>query len=90
VKYQEKKNGTGQVLSVYPTYQVNGNHWERIWFPDGNPGAYIHAEGRPAEYEGDKGAKLLEAFKAIALTGSFADGIMPDVPPKREWVRFDV
>jgi len=43
-------------------------------------------EGRPEEYT----EAVREAYEYVAKEGRFKDGIMPNVPPKREWVSWDL
>ncbi|KND89325.1 hypothetical protein TOPH_06062 [Tolypocladium ophioglossoides CBS 100239] len=59
--------------------------WRRIWFPNGPPAYYKDTELPPNEYDGKSKAQ----WEAFAQTGTFADGIMPDLPPPRECTRWD-
>lgn len=62
---------------------------ERIWFPDGPPAPNPWAEPPPEAYGGAVGA-FEEAYKFVAERGQFRDGVMPEEPPRREWVRWDL
>jgi nucleoporin NUP42 len=59
--------------------------WEKIWFPNGPPAYY-----RATEMDDDT---YSEGIKAVYLhlreTGEFQGGIMPFLPPKREWCLWD-
>lgn len=46
------------------------------------------AEGPSSAYEGPLGQALKEVYQAVYATGRFGDGLVPEVPPKREWVKF--
>ena len=68
-----------------PCYRRLDRAWEKIWFPDGAP-----VWNKPADLPDDA---YDEATKASYLYmrehGAFKDGVMPDLPPKREWCRWD-
>ncbi|KAH9819850.1 nucleoporin AMO1, partial [Teratosphaeria destructans] len=64
---------------------------ERIWHPDGPPERESEDALDKAElYTGDLGAVLKELYEYVRETGEFKDGIVPEIPPKREWVRWDL
>ncbi|TKA27942.1 hypothetical protein B0A50_04007 [Salinomyces thailandicus] len=64
---------------------------ERIWHPNGPPlNANPYAEAPPEVYTTELVAMLKEAYDHVSETGTFKDGIMPEIPPKREWVRWDL
>lgn len=63
----------------------------RVWFPNGAPTAAApDTEGVAGAYEGDKGAMLRACYEQVRASGEFLNGIMPECPPKREWVSFDL
>ena len=64
-----------------PCYKGNDGNWQRIWFPDGPP-AFTKAVDLPDEAY-DEATK--ENYRHLKQTGTFKDGIMPALPPKREW-----
>jgi nucleoporin NUP42 len=73
----------------------NPKQWERIWFPTGpqgwqlEPGKKEYKEGNPAEYEGENGKRLEEAYRYVRETGRFNPDLpIPDCPPKMEWVEW--
>ncbi|RDA92730.1 hypothetical protein CP533_1429 [Ophiocordyceps camponoti-saundersi (nom. inval.)] len=59
--------------------------WTRIWYPDGPP-AYAKDTDLPPEQYDEKSKAQWESF---AETGTFADGIMPELPPPRECTLWD-
>lgn len=58
----------------------------KIWMPNGPPKYTKDTEAEPEKYE-DPGVQ--QQWKAFLETGRFADGIMPEVPPKREFCVWD-
>lgn len=52
-----------------------------------HPGADPDAEGPPGAYEGQLGRALKDVYQAVYETGRFGD-LVPEIPPKREWVKF--
>lgn len=72
-----------------------GDHWDalqrdgtyqRIFHPQGPPPAKPGLEDDSSVYND----KLEEEYKYVSSTGTFKDGVMPAIPPKQEWVRFDL
>ena len=64
-----------------PCYKGNDDDWQRIWFPEGPP-AFTKTVDLPDEAYDD----LTKAsYRNLKETGTFKDGIMPIIPPKREW-----
>ncbi|QUC23158.1 uncharacterized protein UV8b_07399 [Ustilaginoidea virens] len=59
--------------------------WTRIWFPAGAPGYYKDTELPPEQY--DETSKM--QWAAFVQTGTFGDGIMPELPPRREFTQWD-
>jgi len=75
-----------------PHYRRPDGRFERIWFPDGPPAqtatAYIE---EPDEVYAAVGAVAVEeAYRFLAETGRFKDGMLPEVASRRGWVRFDL
>ena len=64
-----------------PCYKGNDGDWQRIWFPDGPP-VFAKTVDLPNEAY-DEGTKA--NYRHLKETGTFQDGIMPALPPKREW-----
>lgn len=68
---------------------------EKIWFPKGPDEKVLDKlgdavkrldfEGEEEDYEGGVQA----AYEELYETGEFKDGLLPMVPPKREWVSYD-
>ncbi|KAJ5115068.1 hypothetical protein NUU61_000827 [Penicillium alfredii] len=59
----------------------------RINFPDGPPdeASLRDSQGKPEEYT----PEIVEMYKFFLENGYFKDGVIPPVPPKREWISFD-
>ena len=64
-----------------PCYKSNDGNWQRIWFPDGPP-VFTKTVDLPDEAY-DEATK--ENYKHLGQTGTFKDGVMPALPPRREW-----
>ncbi|KAK0934518.1 hypothetical protein LTR29_013928 [Friedmanniomyces endolithicus] len=63
---------------------------ERIWHSDGIPDRPNPcAEAEPEVYLGDLGKVLKEVYEFVMEKQEFVD-VVPEVPPKREWVRWDL
>ncbi|KAK3708136.1 hypothetical protein LTR37_011640 [Vermiconidia calcicola] len=62
---------------------------ERIWMPDGAPGPNPDVETAPGTYEA-LGAVIKQVYDYMRENGTFKDGIVPEVPPKREWVDWNL
>lgn len=61
---------------------------QKIWFPSGPPSYNRDTEATDEKvYEDPKVLAQWEGF--VKNGGRFADGIMPEVPPKREWCVWD-
>jgi nucleoporin NUP42 len=68
---------------------------ERIWFPHGPPNLPSKATATEAEdpsvYESPElGAVLKGIYEYAATHGRFKDGIMPEIPPKAEWISYNL
>lgn len=79
----------------HPTVKVQKNgvvRETRVWFPQGPPAAAGAAdtEGVPEDYQGEKGELLAAVYEQMKIQGEFPDNFMPECPPKREWVSFDL
>lgn len=75
-----------------PTYRhPQTGKMERIWHPNGPPEMpNPYAEAPPELYMGDLGVLLKEVYDYVRQQEQFKDGVMPEIPPKREWLRWDV
>lgn len=60
--------------------------WERIWFPDGPPHPNPDAELPIEAYD----AKTIEAYLYFGKYGVWKDGWMPNLPPRSEWLQWDI
>ena len=64
-----------------PCYKGSDGSWQRVWFPDGPP-AFTKTVNLPDEAY-DEATKA--NYRHMKEMGTFKDGIMPALPPKREW-----
>ncbi|KAI5239673.1 hypothetical protein E4T43_06596 [Aureobasidium subglaciale] len=69
-----------------PHYRKADGSMERIWHPEGNPAPRTEVEAPAEAYT----AEVQAAYMFVAEQGIFKDGIMPEVPPKCEWIRWDI
>ncbi|KAH8706469.1 hypothetical protein BGZ61DRAFT_221384 [Ilyonectria robusta] len=60
--------------------------WRRIWFPDGPPGFTQDTELPADQYD----SKSKAQWMSFAQTGTFQDGLMPELPPPRECTVWDL
>jgi nucleoporin NUP42 len=77
---------------VYQNAANNGAP-EHLWFPTGPPPAKSDTQLAEEDvfYSGQLGKELQAIYEAVATgQGAFVGGVMPEVPPRREWVRFDI
>ena len=68
-----------------PCYKGNDGSWQKVWFPDGPP-VFTKTVDLPDEAY-DEATKA--NYRHLRETGSFKDGIMPALPPKREWCNWN-
>jgi len=61
----------------------------RIWMPEGAPGPKPEREAGLETYEA-LGEALKQMYDYVRETGTFKEGVMPEVPPKQEWVSWDL
>lgn len=60
--------------------------WKRVWFPDGPPNYNKDTELPDEAY--DEKSKL--QWHAFTQKGQFEGGLMPELPPKREFCLWDI
>jgi nucleoporin NUP42 len=70
-----------------PCYARRDGGWQRIHFPDGPPPPDPAATELPAEMYDER---TKQAYLHLREHGTFKDGWMPLLPPRREWCRFDI
>jgi nucleoporin NUP42 len=68
-----------------PGFVREDKTWERIWFPEGPPQLNKDTEMEDSAYDEETKA----AYMYVRQHGKFKDGVMPLLPPKREWVLWD-
>ncbi|OQO05188.1 hypothetical protein B0A48_08208 [Cryoendolithus antarcticus] len=75
---------------IYTIPGTNPLQEERLWFPRGapekqNPDTVLG----DAWYTGDIGKELKDIYAKVMACGKF-EGDMPEIPPRREWVSWDI
>ncbi len=86
------KNVTYQVLGTKSTKPVPvvrnfDGSVTRIWFPDGAPNYTHETEAEDVSVYQDP--KVAAPWKVFVDTGRFEGGLMPEVPPLREFCAWD-
>ena len=64
-----------------PCYRGKDGSWQKIWYPDGAP-AFVNSVALPDEVYDDA---TRESYQHLKERGIFKDGVMPLLPPKKEW-----
>lgn len=59
--------------------------WEKVCFPDGPPSLTKAAELPDEAYDDS----IKESYMFMKMNGFYKDGIIPSLPPKREWCSWD-
>jgi nucleoporin NUP42 len=64
----------------------------KVWMPNGPPTAgHQDAEGPPDAYSPDNEVQDIKKIYDTAMQkGTFEGSSMPELPPKREWLEWDV
>lgn len=70
-----------------PVVRAADGSYTKIWFPDGPPPYNQDTEAADEAVYADPAT--LEAWKVFRQEKKFADGLMPLVPPRREWCTWD-
>ncbi|KAL2125592.1 hypothetical protein VTJ04DRAFT_1957 [Mycothermus thermophilus] len=83
VTYQEPRDGIGKPIPVIKNFDGSVT---RVWMPNGAPPYTTQTEAEPEKYQDPA---VMEQWKVFVETGKFAGGIMPEVPPKREFCMWD-
>jgi len=89
------KDGSGRLVSFKgqrvqykgdePGILINNGSWKKIWFPNGPPGPNATTEMEGEVYD----EQIKASYMHMQQTGAFKDGVIPLVPPKREWCSWD-
>lgn len=93
---QVQKDGQGKIrswngrevqyLEGEPCFRENGHsEWHRIWFPDGPPNLTKVEDLAVEIYD----SATRENYLYTKNQGTFKDGVMPFLPPRREWCDWD-
>jgi nucleoporin NUP42 len=83
VVYETPKSG-GRPVPVLRNFDGTA---VRIWHPNGAPGYTAETEAGEAEKYEDAG--VVRQWRLFVETGRFEGGVMPEVPPRREWCLWD-
>ena len=81
-------NWKGKAVSYIddePCYKENNGGWRRIWFPQGPP-VFTKTPGLPDEAYS---TSTKDEYMFAQAHGSFQNGVMPELPPKKEWCQWD-
>ncbi|KAK0724485.1 hypothetical protein B0H67DRAFT_568058 [Lasiosphaeris hirsuta] len=78
--------GSGKDSKELPVVRSFDGTATRIWFPDGAPNYSPETEAEDKAYADPE---VLRKWKVFMDTGRFEGGIMPEVPPKREFCAWD-
>ena len=89
-----QKNAQGQLTSWKgsrisyidgaPCFRRSDGNWEKVWFPEA-PKLDMNEVIPNAMYT----EALEERYKYMLQHGAFPDGLIPDMPPKKEWCLWD-
>ncbi|KAK4187660.1 hypothetical protein QBC35DRAFT_229762 [Podospora australis] len=82
VSYEIPKGGEKPV----PVVRNFDGSFAKIWMPAGPPNYTTETEAEPEKYDDPA---VQQQWMAFMQTGTFAGGIMPEVPPKREYCQWD-
>lgn len=69
-----------------PHYQTDDGEFERIWFPNGPPTQSQSNSMSDVDYP----TSVVEAYAALKNSGGYLDGVVPEVAPSLEMIRWDV
>lgn len=79
------KGKSVQYIENDACYRDTDGSWKKIWFPDGPP-VFTKALELPDDAY-DETTK--ENYQYMKEHGTFKDGLMPELPPKREWCNWN-
>lgn len=82
------KNAPVLYIKEFPHYRRKDGSWERIWFADGPPPPPKVSELPDQSMYQDP--NIQKAYEELRQTGQFQNGIVPDMPPRVEWVGWDI
>ncbi|KIN01005.1 hypothetical protein OIDMADRAFT_54146 [Oidiodendron maius Zn] len=66
-------------------FNTKDGNWRKIWFPQGAPAPYKDTEMGDSNYDDN----IEAAYMRLQQSRSFPGGVMPMIPPRREWCTFD-
>jgi nucleoporin NUP42 len=87
VTYVQPAGPGNEQKKAVPMVRLPDGSLSKVWFPDGAPTYTPDTEAK------DQGvyqtAEVQESWRTFRSQGLFADGVMPEVPPMREWCTWD-
>ncbi|KAK3997813.1 nucleoporin AMO1 [Cladorrhinum sp. PSN332] len=84
VTYETPKGGADKPL---PFIRQFDGSMVRIWMPNGAPAYTKETEADDLSVYDDPSVQ--QQWAGFLQSGEFADGLIPEVPPKREWCQWD-
>ena len=69
-----------------PCYKATSGAWQKIWFPDGVP-TFVNSVDIP---EDRYNSETKENYAFLRDNGAFKNGVIPLLPPKREWCSWNL
>jgi nucleoporin NUP42 len=87
VTYQTPRGHGNEKKKPMPMVRQPDGSLTKVWFPDGAPMYTVYTAAQDKSvYEKPE---VQDAWRTFRSQGLFADGLMPEVPPKREWCTWD-
>ena len=68
-----------------PCFKRPDGQWEKVWFPDGSP-AFTKEPNPPADAYNEE---MKGRYTYLREHGTFKDGVMPELPPMKDWCSWD-
>ncbi|OIW26718.1 hypothetical protein CONLIGDRAFT_683672 [Coniochaeta ligniaria NRRL 30616] len=87
VTYQLPVGRGGENKKPVPMVRKPDGSLAKVWFPDGAPGYTPDTEA--ADQSLYQKQEVVDSWKTFVAHGQFVDGVMPEVPPRREWCAWD-
>ncbi|KIH93866.1 hypothetical protein SPBR_05700 [Sporothrix brasiliensis 5110] len=85
VVYESQKDSADNVIEVPMVQRPSDGKPAKVWFPQGAPPFNEDTECKPRSMYTDAGSPVPAQYQTFLNTGRFAVGMMPEVPPLREW-----
>ncbi|KAL1892361.1 hypothetical protein Sste5346_007099 [Sporothrix stenoceras] len=85
VVYEHQKDSADNTIEVPMVQRPSDGKPAKVWFPQGAPPFNEDTERKPRSIYTDAGSAVQQQYSTFMSTGRFAVGMMPEVPPLREW-----